>query len=180
MCPRGFFRANSYCAAHATRFYESLRTTDERFVLITVREAIEGESIQPGVYIAPAGMHMTVERPSDSRAVICLDTPSLDTYSVESHVPSVDVLMKSVAKAFGNRALGVIMTGMGSDGAEGMTAIRQMGGMTIGQDEASFTVYSMPEACAELGVLSCLVPLLQIPLKFCGRRGIGEAPEPSP
>jgi len=133
---------------------------------ITVREAIEGESIQPGVYIAPAGMHMTVERPSDSRAVICLDTPSLDTYSVESHVPSIDVLMKSVAKAFGNRALGVIMTGMGSDGAEGMTAIRQMGGMTIGQDEASCTVYSMPGACAELGVLSCLVPLLQIPAEI--------------
>jgi two-component system, chemotaxis family, protein-glutamate methylesterase/glutaminase len=127
---------------------------------VTVREATHGEPIQPGVvYVAPAGMHMTVERPSDSRAIIWLDTRPEDCL----HIPSVDVLMKSVAEAFGNRALGVIMTGMGSDGAEGMKAIHRRGGLTIGQDEASCTVNSMPRACAELGVLSRVVPLLEIP-----------------
>ena len=71
--------------------------------------------------------------------------------------------MKSVAEAFRELALGVIMTGMGSDGAQGMRSIYRKGGLTIGQDEASCTVYSMPRACAELGVLSRVVPLSEIP-----------------
>ena len=132
---------------------------------VTVQEAVHREVIQPGVvYIAPAGRYMTVERPSDARTILCLSAPSLDAHSnVCLHIPSVDVLMKSVAEAFRNRALGVIMTGMGSDGAHGMKAIHRMGGLTIGQDEASCAVYGMPRACAELGVLSRVVPLLEIP-----------------
>jgi two-component system chemotaxis response regulator CheB len=130
---------------------------------VSVREATHGEPVQPGVvYIAPAGMHMTVVRPSDSRAIICLGTHPEECL----YVPSVDVLMKSVAEAFGNGALGVIMTGMGSDGVEGMQTIYRLGGLTIGQDEASCTVYSMPRACAELGVLSRVVPLLEIPAQI--------------
>lgn len=130
---------------------------------LTVREATQGERIQAGVvYIAPAGVHMTVLRPSDSQAVIWLDTHPEDC----SYIPSVDVLMKSVAETFGNGALGVIMTGMGSDGAEGIKAIHRAGGVTIGQDEASCTVFSMPRACADLGVLSCVVPLLEIPAQI--------------
>jgi two-component system chemotaxis response regulator CheB len=107
-------------------------------------------------------MHMTVAKPSESRSVIHLDSHHEDCL----HIPSVDVLMKSVAETFGNLALGVIMTGMGSDGAEGMKAIRRVGGLTIGQDEASCTVYSMPRACAELGVLSRVVPLSQMPAEI--------------
>jgi two-component system, chemotaxis family, protein-glutamate methylesterase/glutaminase len=130
---------------------------------LTVREATQGERIQAGVvYIAPAGVHMTVLRPSDSQAMIWLDTHPEDC----SYIPSVDVLMKSVAETFGNEALGVIMTGMGSDGAEGIKAIHRAGGVTIGQDEASCTVFSMPRACAELGLLSCVVPLLEIPAQI--------------
>jgi two-component system chemotaxis response regulator CheB len=72
-------------------------------------------------------------------------------------------MMNSVAEAFKNLALGVIMTGMGCDGAEGMTAIHRHGGTTIGQDEASCTVYGMPRACAELGILTSVVPLCHIP-----------------
>jgi two-component system chemotaxis response regulator CheB len=127
---------------------------------VTVREASHGETIQSGaIYIAPARMHLTVLRPSDSRAIIWLDTHPADCL----YLPSIDVLMKSVAEAFRNGALGVIMTGMGNDGAEGMKAIHCLGGFTIGQDEASCTVYSMPWACAQLGVLSRVVPLLEIP-----------------
>jgi two-component system chemotaxis response regulator CheB len=71
--------------------------------------------------------------------------------------------MDSVATAYGNRALGVIMTGMGSDGALGMKAIYRAGGFTIGQDKATCTVYGMPRACAEQGILSRIVPLSEIP-----------------
>lgn len=127
---------------------------------LTVREASDRECLLPGVaYIAPAGMHMTVVRTADSRSIICLDTHPEDCL----HMPSVDVMMKSVAETFGNLAIGVIMTGMGSDGAEGMKAIHRRHGLTIGQDEASCTVYGMPRACAELGILRQVVPLSQIP-----------------
>lgn len=72
-------------------------------------------------------------------------------------------MMKSVANVFSNLAMGIILTGMGSDGAEGMQAIYRRGGFTLGQDEASCTVYGMPRACAELNILSRVVPLSQIP-----------------
>lgn len=128
---------------------------------IAVHEATSRELIQPGkAYIAPAGLHMrVVSRLSDSKVMISLD-PKPDNMP---HVPSVDVLMKSVAEVFRNHALGVIMTGMGSDGAEGMSAIYRQGGLTIGQDEATCAVYGMPRICAELGLLHHTVPLSEIP-----------------
>jgi len=130
---------------------------------ILVREATHGETIQSGVaYIAPAGTHMTVENRSDSRATISLDAEATNC----AHIPSVDVMMLSVAKAFRNRAIGVILTGMGSDGAEGMKAIFRAGGLTLGQDEADCTVYGMPRVCAEAGILTRVVPLLQVPAQI--------------
>jgi len=127
---------------------------------LTVREATHREPLLPGVvYIAPAGLHMTVERPPAARAFLCLD-PHPENYL---HIPSVDILMKSVAETFRNQAMGVILTGMGSDGAEGMSALYRQGAFTIGQDEASCTVYGMPRVCAEMGVLTRTVSLLQIP-----------------
>lgn len=131
---------------------------------IAVHEAVPRERIQPGVaYIAPAGLHMRVElRLSDSQPIISLDPHPDDVL----HIPSVNILMKSVAAIFKDRALGVIMTGMGSDGAEGMEAIHRQGGFTLGQDEATCAVYGMPRVCAELGVLSRIVPLSQIPAQI--------------
>lgn len=128
---------------------------------IIVKEAAQGELIRPGTaYIAPAGVHMrVVPRLSDSKPVIGLDKYPADAM----HVPSVDVLMNSVAQMFKNRSLGVIMTGMGSDGTAGMTAIFRKGGLTFGQDEASCAVYGMPRVCAQLGVLTHVVSLLDIP-----------------
>jgi two-component system chemotaxis response regulator CheB len=127
---------------------------------VTVREATHEEVILPGVvYIAPAGIHMKVRRSSPSRTIIYLDSRPEDSL----HTPSVDVLMTSVAEAFGNLALGVIMTGMGSDGAEGIKAIYRRGGFTIGQDESSCTVFGMPRACSERRILTCLATLSQIP-----------------
>ena len=130
---------------------------------VTVREAADQEPVMPGVvYIAPAGLHMTVARASDSMASIHLDTEPASSL----HVPSVDVMMKSVAEQFGSSAMGVIMTGMGSDGAQGMKSIHRQGGFTVGQDEATCVVYGMPRACAELGVLQRVVPLHQIPAQI--------------
>ena len=127
---------------------------------VQVREATHGEIVYPGVvYIAPSGIHMTVERRSASRTAICL-TSHPENYP---HTPSIDVMMQSVAAAFHGLAMGVIMTGMGADGALGMKAIRREGGLTVGQDEASSAVYGMPRVCAESGVLQRVLPLSEIP-----------------
>lgn len=126
---------------------------------VTVREAVHREVIRAGVvYIAPAGLHMTVDRFSDACSRIHLDSEPAHSL----HVPSVDVLMNSVATAYGSAALGVIMTGMGCDGLEGIKAIYRRGGITIGQDESTCTVYGMPRACAEVNILTRVVPLSQI------------------
>ncbi len=125
-----------------------------------VREAVQGESIDGGtIYIAPAGRHVTVARKSGSKATIHLSDNPPGTL----HKPSVDVMMLSIAEAFGRNSAGVILTGMGSDGLQGMTAIRQAGGITIGQDELTCAVYGMPRACAESGILQRVVPLDLIP-----------------
>ncbi|MBZ5679064.1 MAG: chemotaxis response regulator protein-glutamate methylesterase [Acidobacteriia bacterium] len=127
---------------------------------IAVREATHQEPIRPGVvYIAPAGIHMVVEHPPDSRPVIAL-TPEPANHL---HVPSVDIMMNSVAETFGSLAMGIIMTGMGCDGALGMKSIHRHGGITVGQDEPSCVVYGMPRACAEMGILQHVVPLSKIP-----------------
>jgi two-component system, chemotaxis family, protein-glutamate methylesterase/glutaminase len=126
---------------------------------VSVREATQGETIKPGVvYIAPAGVHITVER-AGSHAMVCLSHEPEN----QLHTPSIDVMMKSVASAFQAQAMGIVMTGMGADGAQGMNAIHQAGGFTVGQDEASCAVYGMPRVCAEMGILDRVVPLAQIP-----------------
>jgi two-component system, chemotaxis family, protein-glutamate methylesterase/glutaminase len=126
---------------------------------VSVCEAKHGEVVQPGVvYIAPAGTHLTIERGS-SRTVTCLS----DKPENQLHVPSVDIMMQSVASAYHSLAMGIIMTGMGSDGMQGMSAIHREGGLTVGQDELSCTVYGMPRACAEMRILDRVVPLSGIP-----------------
>lgn len=127
---------------------------------VPIREAAHQETIRPGtVYIAPAGIHMTVARSSDSRSMICL-SPHPEN---QRHIPSVDIMMQSVAATYRSLSMGIILTGMGSDGTLGMQAIHREGGLTVGQDESSCTVYGMPRACAELGILNRIVPLSEIP-----------------
>ncbi len=127
---------------------------------VTVREAQTEEIIEPGVvYIAPAGQHMTVARKTTSKVAIRLSHLPDNTL----HRPSVDVMMLSVAEVFRSLCMGIIMTGMGADGLQGMKAIAGAGGFTLGQDEPSCTVYGMPRSCAEGGVLQRVVPLDHIP-----------------
>lgn len=130
---------------------------------VSVREALHGDAVQPGVvYLAPAGSHMTVNRPATSQIMICLSSKPEN----QLHVPSADVMMQSVASAFHSQAMGIIMTGMGADGAQGMSAIYREGGFTVGQDEPSCAVYGMPRVCAEMGILNRVVPLSQIPYEI--------------
>lgn len=128
---------------------------------ISVREAAQHQMIEPGTaYLAPAGAHMRVVKSlTDQKPRIVLDSRR----GKALHMPSIDELMKSVAAVYRSRVIGVIMTGMGSDGASGMAAIYNQGGLTIGQDETSCTVYGMPRVCAELGVLTRVVTLAHIP-----------------
>jgi two-component system chemotaxis response regulator CheB len=123
---------------------------------VRVAEAVDGQPIEPGqVLIAPAGYQMHAGRRSASQYAVRIKREPADTL----HVPSVDVMMLSVAETFGAHSAGVILTGMGSDGAKGMRAIFEKGGITIGQDEASCVVYGMPKACADANVLRRVAPL---------------------
>jgi two-component system chemotaxis response regulator CheB len=115
---------------------------------VRVREAQEGDELVPGqVLLAPGGLHLTVSRREDRRAVARLDCSE----AVNRHRPSVDVLAASVAACFGAQALGVIMTGMGRDGAEGFARLRRQGGRVLAQDEASSAIYGMNRAVIENG-----------------------------
>ena len=113
---------------------------------LSVSEARFGEELLPGrVYIAPIGKHMRVE---DREGV---HTVRLDRDFADSlHVPSIDIFMSSAAQAYGSRALGVLLTGLGADGALGMLAIRRAGGYTLCQSEDSAVAPSMPSAAKQL------------------------------
>jgi two-component system, chemotaxis family, protein-glutamate methylesterase/glutaminase len=106
------------------------------------------------VLIAPAGLHMKVRR-RGSAVKIALDEEPRSSL----HRPSADVLMASVAKVYGPRALGVVLTGMGSDGTIGLGAIRAAGGRTLAESEESCVIYGMPKAAVEAGVVDRSVPL---------------------
>lgn len=127
---------------------------------LQVREAKQWEALAAGnVYIAPAGRHTNLAAIPHRPTCIHLSHSPEGTL----HKPSVDVTMTSVAQVFGSSAMGIILTGMGCDGLQGMTAIRDAGGLTLGQDEASCAVFGMPKSCAQHGVLRALVPLSEIP-----------------
>lgn len=118
---------------------------------LSVREAADGDLLEPDhVLIAPGGKHLEVRRVGTSvKAVVRSGTP------VSGYMPSVDVLMKSVAAVFGPDCLGVIMTGMGHDGADGCGAIRAAGGRVLGQDGSSSEVYGMNKAAWQAGNVDC-------------------------
>jgi len=141
-------------------FTASLAQRLDDLCAVSVREAARDDVVQPGVvYIAPAGLHITVKRSLPAQTVIHLSRQPEN----QLHTPSANLMMESVALAFGSQAMGIILTGMGEDGTLGMQAIHRHGGLTLGQDEASCAFYGMPRACAELGILHVVVPLSQIP-----------------
>jgi two-component system chemotaxis response regulator CheB len=125
---------------------------------MTVSEAQDGERALPGhIYIAPGDRHMRLDR-SGANYMIVLD----DGAPVNRHRPSVDVLFRSVAQFAGRNALGVMLTGMGKDGAAAMLEMRQAGAFNIAQDEASCVVFGMPKEAIAVGATDEVLPLAQI------------------
>jgi two-component system, chemotaxis family, protein-glutamate methylesterase/glutaminase len=123
---------------------------------IPVVEALDGGAALPGrLYLAPAGRHLVMERswPATFRTRLTDDPPR---HGVR---PSVDVLFLSLAAAFGPRAIGVVLTGMGRDGLEGAREIKAQGGTVFAEAEASCVVYGMPRALAEAGLADRLIPI---------------------
>lgn len=116
---------------------------------VEVREAKNNERLLPGlVLIAPGGKHMTLKRSGAYYIVEVRDGPP-----VNRHKPSVDVLFRSVAKSAGKNALGIIMTGMGDDGARGLLEMHEVGSKTVGQNEATSIVYGMPKEAVKMGAV---------------------------
>lgn len=125
----------------------------------TVKEAKTGDLVLPGhVLIAPGGYHMEVRKQGNNYSVVCYKGEK-----IKGHCPSVDVLFKSVALEAGANAIGVILTGMGSDGAEGLLEMRKSGAQTIGQDESSSVIYGMPKVAYTIGAVEKQAPLNKIP-----------------
>lgn len=123
---------------------------------IRVKEAENRDRIEPGLaLIAPSGLHMKVRKGGGSVG-LDLEPPNI------IHRPSADVLFNSVAEAYGSRSLGVILTGMGSDGAKGLKAIRERGGLTLAQDEATSVIFGMPRVAINDGAVDKVVPLTDI------------------
>ena len=136
---------------------------------IEVREAVNGDRVIPGrALIAPGGRHMQLKRSGAQYHVDVIDGPP-----VNRHRPSVDVLFRSVAKAAGRNALGIIMTGMGDDGARGLREMRDQGARTIAQDEESCVVYGMPKEAVKLGAADDVIPLSRIPASITAFGGQG-------
>lgn len=127
--------------------------------VIDVKEAEDGDAVLPGrALIAPGARHMRVVRNGHA-----YQTEISDDGLVCGHRPSVEVLMLSVAHAAGRDAVGVMLTGMGRDGAVGMKAMREAGARTLAQDEETSVVFGMPKAAHEAGGAECLVPLDRVP-----------------
>ena len=125
---------------------------------ISVKEAEDGDVVIPGqALIAPGSFHMTVGR-SGARYLVNLNSDA----PVNQFRPSVDVLFNSCAKYVGSNALGVILTGMGNDGAEGLMAMKDAGAMTIAQDEDSCVVFGMPKEAIKRGAVESVLPLDQV------------------
>jgi two-component system chemotaxis response regulator CheB len=137
------------------KFTAAFATRLDGLSRISIKEAQNNDRVIPGrALIAPGGKHMLLRRNGAQYFVEIIDGPL-----VNRHRPSVDVLFRSVAKTAGANALGVIMTGMGDDGAAGLLEMRKAGARTVAQDEQSCVVYGMPKEAVKRGAVEKTVPL---------------------
>lgn len=149
----------SFTTAFARRLDEIAR--------LAVREAQGGELLAPGTaYLAPGHAHLLLRKRAGRLITELSASPA-----VGGHRPAVDVLFHSVAEVAGHEAIGVLLTGMGKDGAQGLLAMRRAGAWTIAQDEATSVVYGMPRAAAALGAACETVPLDEIAARILARLG---------
>ena len=138
------------------KFTKSLAERLNSMSELEVKEAEHNETVRKGViYIAPGGYHMTVRKDSSGKVFIQISDQPADTL----HRPSVDVMIHSLVSVYGRDLLGVIMTGMGRDGSEGIKELKNLSGYCIAQDEESCVVYGMPKAIVDGGMADAIVPL---------------------
>jgi two-component system chemotaxis response regulator CheB len=155
MIPRGFPAPIVVCQHISTGFTEGLAAWLAAETALDVTEARDGERLRPGtVFIAPSGAHLLVR--DDARLKLDNGPP------IQGFKPSCDALLFSAAETFGRRAVGVILTGMGRDGARGLKEIRARGGRTIAQDERTCVVFGMPGEAVSLGAAEEVLPLDEI------------------
>ncbi len=141
---------------------------------LEVKEAIDGDAISPGrVLVAPGDYHMLVRRENGSFKVGVKQGPR-----VNYQRPAVDVLFHSIAKSGIANSIGILLTGMGRDGAEGLFQMRQAGAVTIAQDEATSVVFGMPKAAIERGAAQRVLPLFEIPDAIFAALGSRKQPAP--
>jgi two-component system chemotaxis response regulator CheB len=144
------------------KFTEAFASRLDSLCTLEVREAKSGDRVIPGrALIAPGGRHMLLKRSGAQYHVEIVDGPP-----VSRHRPSVDVLFRSVAKCAGRNALGVIMTGMGDDGARGLKELHDTGARTLAQDEETCVVYGMPKEAVKLGAVDRILSLDDIPAEI--------------
>lgn len=156
---RGDFSPSLLIVQHMPEgFTAQFATRLAKLSAIDVHEAREGEVVSPScAFVAPGGRHMELVRESGKlRLRLTLAEP------VNGHRPSADVLFRSMAKVAGPQCVGVVMTGMGEDGAAGASAIHEAGGYNLAQDEASSVVFGMPKAAIARGVVDKVLPLSKI------------------
>ncbi len=153
-CPP-IFIVQHIAAGFSKAFAESLNKKTD----LTVVEAKNGMTVEDNhIYIAPATHHLTVRGVGSLVRCNVIEGPRINR-----HKPSVDVLFRSVHEVYGTGAVGVVLTGMGDDGARGLKELKDMGATTYAQDEASSTVYGMPRAAKDMDAASHILPLKDIP-----------------
>ena len=144
------------------KFTKSLADRLDVLSNVRVKEAEDGDKLKNGVvYIAPGDYHMVIKQEGKDSIIKLNQNPP---YS--GHRPSVNVMFESVAEIYKSDVIGIIMTGMGGDGAESLKKIREYGGRTIGQSKESCVVYGMPRVAAEIGAVEFVEELEQIPVKI--------------
>ncbi len=149
-------------------FTAALAQRLDKYCEMPVKEASNGDLILPGrILIAPGGYHMYVKKRALAATVVVASGAA-----VSGHCPSVDVLFASAAKEWGSNIFGLIMTGMGEDGVAGLGQIKQVGGVTLAQDEASCVVYGMPRVALARGYVNEVLALEQIPAYLIEKIGV--------
>ena len=142
-----------------TKLYATRLSTSYSFI---VKEAASGDEVVEGqILIAPAGKHMIVKKELSRLVVHCYSGEK-----VQYVIPSADVLFESVAKEVGDKSVGVVLTGMGADGARGLKKMRDIGATTIAQNKETCVVYGMPKVAKELGAVEFVLPIFQVAEKI--------------
>lgn len=155
--PRGFPVGFLVAQHMPATFTKSLADRLNQLSQVSVKEAENGETVAPGtVYIAPGGQNMTIKKAGARVTILVSKEP--DTL----YKPSVDIMVTSVASQFGGTSLGVILTGMGQDGLEGMRLVKTKGGQVIAQNEDTCVVYGMPRAVVEANLADFVVPIQDV------------------